>query len=118
MTRKTGRGLVFLILIGMFVQLGVLGYVFYSSYAGRADLVQANRKACITRGSVANKANARFQRAHTTYITTVTGAKSVKEDVKTAARKAVKTFRKTTKILEQLAAVNCIKAYPKARFFP
>lgn len=117
-SKKIGRDLVFLVLTGMFVQLGLMGYVFYSAYEGRVDLVESQREACLTRGTVANEANARFQRAHTRYITKVTGAKSVQEDVKKAAREAVKVFRETSTTLTRVANVDCMKAYPKASFFP
>jgi hypothetical protein len=119
LTKKQGQGLVWLILIGMFVQCCVIGYVMYSSYSGRKDLVSFNRTACENRGRVANQANADFETAHTKYITKVIfDSPSVKADVKGHAREAVKTFNRTSAILTDLAHVNCRKAYPNASFFP
>lgn len=111
--------LVRLILILFFVQLALVSYVFYQSYAGRQDTVEVQRKACRERGSVANQANADFQNAHTKYITKVIfKSPSVQEDVKDHAREAVKTFRKTSKTLTDLANIDCEEAYPNASFFP
>lgn len=119
LTKKQGKGLVWLMLIGMFVQCCVIGYVVYSGYEGRQSLVEYSRTACSDRGKVANKANADFQNAHTKYITKVIfESPSVKADVKGHAREAVKTFNRTSAILTKLSKVDCTKAYPHASFLP
>lgn len=117
LSHEAATGLAKLVVVGMLVMLGVTAYVFYTDYAGRVNSVTAQRAAC-ERGKLDRNSNAAFQRAHTEYITTVTGAKSVKEDVKKAARKAVKTFRKTSQELSERAKIKCAQAIPKASFFP
>lgn len=117
MTNKTGRSLAKLILIGMAVQLMVIGYVFYQSYQGRADVVSNQRAGC-ERGKLDREDNAEFQVAQKDYILKVTSAVSVKEDVKAAARQAAKTFEKTSARLTRRAMIDCTTAYPKASFLP
>ena len=114
---KAASGLVKLIILALFLLLGVTAYVFYTDFEGRKDTVTAQRAGC-ERGKLDRSANAAFQRAHTEYITTVTGAKSVKEDVKKAARKAVITFRRTSQDLSRRAKIKCAKAFPEAKLFP
>lgn len=117
MTDKTAHKLGILIVIGMLVQLAVIGYVFYSGYQRRVDTVKFQRLAC-ERGKLDRKDNADFQVAHTVYITTVTGAKSVKEDVKRAARTAVVTFNRTSQSLAKRSTIDCTKVFPDATVFP
>lgn len=116
-SREAGRSLVRLILIGMAVQLIVIFYVGWESYAGRVNLVKSQRAGC-ERGKLDRTDNADFQRAHTKYITSVTDAASVKEDVKSAAREAVQTFRRTSEELTQRAHIICADVYPKASLLP
>lgn len=113
----TAARVVKLLICGMLAMLVVVAYVFYTDFEGRKNTVTAQRAGC-ERSKLDRTANAAFQRAHTEYITTVTGAKSVKEDVKKAARKAVKTFQRTSKDLSKRAKIKCRKAFPKASFFP
>lgn len=117
MPRETGRQLAMLITIGMAVQLLVIGYVFYNSYAGRVNVVTSQRRGC-ERGKQDRKDNADFQRAQSKYIRKVVLAQSVQEDVKDAAREARKTFTRTSKSLTKRSRINCEKAFPKAGFFP
>lgn len=116
-TKGMIKGLVWLIVIGMFVQLAVVGFVFEQSYQGRVDLVASQRKGC-ARGKLDRQDNADFQRAQATYITKVTHAKSVQEDVKAAAREAVRTFNRTSKSLAERAQIDCTEAFPKASWHP
>lgn len=101
----------------MLIEIAVISYVFYQSYAGRETVVQASRLGC-ERNKLDRKDNADFQRAQALYILRVTSAASVKEDVKRAARTALKTFNRTSKSLEHRARIDCKKAFPKAGLLP
>lgn len=117
MTRQTASHLVVFIMIGMFILLAVVVYVGYTSYEGRRQLVFTQRLGC-ERSKLDRMSNAAFQRAHTKYINRVTSAKSVKEDVKRAAREAVLTFEQTSYDLSQRAKIDCKQAFPKASLIP
>lgn len=56
--------------------------------------------------------NAAGWTAHRTYITKVTGAASVKEDVKSAARMANRTYTRISARLTERADVNCDRLVP------
>jgi hypothetical protein len=101
----------------MLINLGVVGYVLISEYQGRENLVKSQRAGC-KRGKLDRKDNADFQVAQTTYIGKVTGARSVHEDVKSAARQATITFKRTSRSLEGRSHIDCAKAFPKAKFIP
>lgn len=45
-TNKTARYLAQLVIIGLLVQIGVIVYVFYSSYQGRVNLSNAQQAGC------------------------------------------------------------------------
>lgn len=94
-----------LIIIGMFIQLLVIGYVFYSSYEGRKDLVASQRAGC-KRGKLDRAANAEGWR-----IAEV--ARSSTGDYAVAARYEIIAVG-----LEDRSAINCEDAYPKASIFP
>lgn len=133
MTNKTGKGLVILLLIGMFVQLGVITLVGVnarqarhnlaesekdarlnlakSEKNARLNLVHSQRRGCL-RGKRDRQDNADFQRAQSRYIFKVTQAASVREDVKRAARIARRTFKRTSTSLTKRAKIDCKKAYP------
>jgi hypothetical protein len=49
LTRRQGAGLAKMIIIGLLVQIAVIGYVFYQSYAGREEVVTSQRKGCESR---------------------------------------------------------------------
>lgn len=106
-----------ILLIAMLVQLGVISYVFITSYQGRVDTVRAQRAGC-ERSKLDRKDNADFQVAHRIYIHNVTQADSVKEDVKSVARTAVETFDRTSASLAKRAKIDCTEAFPKASLFP
>lgn len=109
--------MVTMIIIGLVVQLSVIGYVAYSSYKGRTDLVASQRRGC-ERGKRDRKDNADFQKAHKTYIDKVVLAKSVRSDIKKAAREAVKTYNRTAADLSKRAKVDCAVAFPKGGILP
>lgn len=94
-----------LILIGMLVQLVVIGYVFYSSYEGRKDLVFSQRAGC-HRGKLDRNANAEGWRI-------AEAARSASGDYAVAARYDIIAVG-----LEERANINCEEAYPKASIFP
>lgn len=116
LTNKAGKQLVLLVVLLMVLQLGFVSYGFFRFYDSRSDLVDAQRGAC-ERAKKDRKDNAAFQNAHTKYITKVTGAKSVKEDVKSAAREAVKTFRRTSSSLQDRSEIDCIVEFPTPGLF-
>jgi hypothetical protein len=62
LTRRQGAGLAKMIIIGLLVQIAVIGYVFYQSYAGREEVVNSQRLGC-ERGKLDRKANALGWRA-------------------------------------------------------
>lgn len=117
MSAKTAHNLGILIVIGMIVQLAVIGYVFYASYQGRVNTVTAQRAGC-ARAKLDRTDNADFQTAQKVYIIKVTDANSVKEDVKRAAREAIKTFNRTSARLTKRSKLVCARAFPKASLFP
>jgi len=79
--------------------------------ANAKALVDNNRKSCEL-GKIASQNLADFETAQAEYIRTVTGAASVKEDVKKAARKALRTFKRTSAAAQRRAHRDCIKAFP------
>lgn len=108
-----------LIIMSMVLNLLIVGYIFIQDYRGRQTLVTASRKACNERGRAANQANADFQNAQTRYIRQVIfQSPSVESDVRGHAKEAVKTFKRTSAILTDLANTNCEQAYPGAKLLP
>lgn len=97
--------------IGILVQFGVLIYIHTEFKSARQTVVNAQRDGC-ERIKLDRRDNADFQKAHSTYIGTITSAKSVKEDVKKAAGKAKAIFAITSTRLGIRARINCKEAYP------
>lgn len=91
--------------------------VLLQGYAGRAALVDSSRQAC-ERGKLDRADNAAGWTAHRVYITHVTSAASVKEDVKSAAREANRTYERISRELTKRARLDCEKAIPAARLLP
>lgn len=116
-TRATASNLARLVIVGMVVQLLVIGYVAYSSHENSADSVRSQRQGC-ERNKRDRWANAAFQVAHKKYIERVVLAQSVKSDVKRAAREAIKTYTWTAADLTKRAKIDCAAAFPKARLLP
>jgi hypothetical protein len=117
MTPQTGKKIVKLVIGGLVMILLLVGYTFYQSYKGRVDLVNAQTQEC-KRAKLDRLDNAEFQRAHATYIRRVVLAQSVEEDVKRAARTALRTFRRTASGLEDRAKIDCSTVIPKASLIP
>lgn len=117
LTRHQGSLLAKMLIVGLFVNLAVVGYVFYQSYAGRESVVNSQRGGC-ERGKKDRIDNAAFQNAHKRYIEKVVLARSVKPDVKAAAREAIKTYTVTAADLTKRAKISCAVAYPKASLLP
>jgi hypothetical protein len=115
--RSTANRLVLLILVGMAVQLLVVGYVFFQAYFSRVTVVNNQRSGC-ERGKLDRRDSADFQTAQKVYIDKVVLAQSVKPDVKKAARTAVKTFTRTSASLDKRSRIDCTKAFPSARLLP
>lgn len=101
LTRRQGGLLVKMIIIGMVVQLSVVVYV------------GLNQRAGCERGKLDRKDNSDFQNAQTTYIDKVVLAKSVRGDVKQAARTAVRTFNRTSESLSRRSKIDCDIAFLK-----
>lgn len=106
-----------LIILGMIVQLLVIGYVFASQYEGRVTTYH-NLLAGCERSKKDRVANADFQNAHRKYIERVVLAQSVKEDVKRAARDALATYQVTADALLERSTIDCRKAFAKPGIFP
>lgn len=117
MSNNTIYNLGRLIILGMFIQLLVIGYVFLQGYDQRVTLVKAQRQGC-ERGKLDNKDNADFQTAQTDYITVLSNTTSVSNDVKAAAKKANETYRRTSDSLTERTKIKCEEVYPDASLLP
>lgn len=116
-TTTTATKIVRLILLVLVLLLVLIGYVFFQAYDNRVEVVDNQRRGC-ERGKLDRRDNARFQMAQAQYVHKVVLAQSVKNDVKKAARTAVKTFDKTSANLSKRSKIDCTKAFPDARIFP
>lgn len=96
--------------IMILVQFGVLYWIDDESKQARTNLVTSQREGC-ARGKLDRRDNAAFQRAHQKYITKVTKAVSVKEDVKRAAREAIKVYIRTSAGLTARSKINCTEVF-------
>lgn len=105
MTKETGASLVKLLIIGMIVQLFIIGYIFYQSYAGRADVVTAQRKGC-KRGKLDRNANAEGWRQ-------AEAARRASGQFKVA-----NTYARIASGLEARSRIECDKVYPSAGLLP
>jgi hypothetical protein len=83
----------------------VIGYVFYQSYQGRADLVQSQRFGC-ERGKKDRNANARGWRI------------AEKARVAEGELDVAEQYRKIAAGLERRGRIDCVKAFPKAGLLP
>jgi hypothetical protein len=105
MSRQAGSHLVVLIIIGMFVQLAVVGYVFYQSYEGRVDLVRAQRAGC-ERSKLDSLTNAEGWRK-------AQAARAAEGDFLVAEQ-----YSSIASSLEERGHIDCAQAYPKVRIVP
>lgn len=117
MNEKTIYNLGRLIILGMFIQLLVIGYVFFQGYDQRVTLVESQRRGC-ERGKLDRKDNADFQTAQTDYITVLSNTTSVGKDVKEAANTANQTYKRTSASLAERAKTKCEDVYPDASLLP
>lgn len=92
-------------------------YVTWVAYDGRREIVNAAREAC-ENSKLDRIDNAASWTAHRDYITSVTAARSVKEDVKRAARKANLTYTLTSAGLRVRANIDCHDTIPDASLRP
>ena len=105
MTSRAGAKLVKLLLVGMLVQLFVIGYIFYQSYVGRSEVVAAQRKGC-ERGKNDRDANAQGWRI-----------------AELARRESGNIFvanhyARIASGLEERSRINCNAVYPSAGLLP
>lgn len=105
LTRRQGGLLVKIVVIGLLVNLGVIGYVFGSNYAARKSTVAGQRFSC-ERNKLDRKANASGWRI-------AQEARRKSGDISIAIR-----YGNLARGLERRARLDCKKTYPKARLFP
>lgn len=94
-----------LVLVGMCIQLLVIGYVFITEYNGRTDVVTAARQGC-ERDKLDRKANARGWRI----------AEEARR--KEGQTKVADDYAKIAGPMEKRSRINCKARYPKASMFP
>lgn len=97
--------------------LMIFAYTIWQSYEGRVGIRNATVAGC-ERSKLDRAANAAGWTAHATYINHVTSAASVQEDVKSAARVAVRTYIRISRELRERAHIDCSSAFPKTSLFP
>lgn len=105
LTRRQGGLVVKLVVVGLLVNLGVIGYVFGSSYSARKSIVSGQRIGC-ERNKLDRKANASGWRI-------AQGARIKSGDISIAIK-----YGNLAQGLERRARLDCNKTYPKARLFP
>jgi hypothetical protein len=105
MNQKTQRQVVRLIIVAMIINLLIIGYVFFQSYQGRADVVQHSREGC-QRALLDRKDNAIGWRI-------AEAARRAAGELRTA-----RSYELLARHLEARANINCNEAFPKAGFFP
>lgn len=105
LTRRQGGLLAKIVVIGLFVNLGVIGYVFGSNYAARKNTVAGQRVGC-ERNKLDRKANATGWRI-------AQEARKKSGDISIAIK-----YGNLARDLERRARLDCNKTYPKARLFP
>lgn len=130
LTRRQGSLLVKMVLIGLFVNLCVVGYVFYQSYMGREDVVMASLKGC-DRSKKDREANAAgWRTAERARLSTL--AKNMGVPLKDASvlivlkphngdppdLVAARKYNGIARGLEIRSRIRCKNAFPKARLLP
>lgn len=130
LTRRQGGLLAKMIIIGLIVNLGVIGYVFYQSYVGREAVVKASRRGC-DRSKLDREANAVGWR--TAEVARIHGAARQLHIALDDAEALIpqkpwpgeptdlSTARKYDQIakgLEARSRISCSKAFPKAGLLP
>lgn len=130
LTRGQTSSFVRLILVGLIVQLAVIGYVAYSSYIGRRDVATASRAGC-ERNKLDRVANAKgWRTAETARLNSVSETTGISvENVRKLLKSkpspsdlpdltAARHYDRIAKGLEARSRISCSKAFPKAGLFP
>jgi len=106
-----------LIVILMLVQLAVIGYVFFAQYQGRKDTVTTLRAGC-ERGKADRRANAQVAQADANNWLKAAGVR--RRDNDTAVADAYEANAAKQEAVAQAllvrAQIDCVQAFPKARF--
>lgn len=104
-----------LVVLGMTIQLLVIGYVFYTDYRGRERAILASREGCErdkldrTASVVLNKnILIAFQETDKNRLTPPSHRRMV----------ALNKINATTAGLDARARINCVQRYPEASLFP
>jgi hypothetical protein len=130
LTRGQTSSFVKLILVGLAVQLAVIGYVAYSTYVGRENVVTASRAGCernkLDRIDNANGwRTAEVARMHGAARTLHIPLAEVKQRIKKRPKPddpvdlvAAWKYDRIAEGLETRSRVSCPKAFPKAGLFP
>lgn len=105
MNTETANKLTKLVVLCLAVLLFVMGYTFFTGYAGRKDLVDSQRRGC-ERGKLDRNANAQGWR-------NAEIARRVSGDISVANEYAVIASQ-----LEHRSRINCAIAFPKANLIP
>lgn len=105
MTRKNAASLVKLWIIGMLVQLFVIGYGLYVSYTDRVNLVNAQRHGC-ERAKQDRDVNAKGWRT------------AKRRSLSQGQPDFADIYDGIVTSLEIRSKVDCIKAFPQARLLP
>lgn len=130
LTRQQGTHLATLIMIGFGVGLLVLGYVLYQSYAGRVDLVKAQRIGC-ERGKKDRTANAEgWRAAEAARLSSLSKQMHITVDAAWGLVKqprqpddppdliAAWRYDRIAHGLEERSRISCTKVYPGASLLP
>lgn len=105
LTRRQGGLLAKIVVIGLFANLGVIGYVFGSNYSARKSIVNGQRFGC-ERNKLDREANASGWRI-------AQEARWKSGDISISIE-----YGKLARGLEHRAQIDCNKTYPKAKLFP
>lgn len=116
LTYKQRKLLIRITVLLVVAVLALFFMVVLSSYQSRVDITNTLRTGC-ERSKADRIDNASAWTAHRVYITKVTGADSVQEDVKRAARIANRTYRRVSRHLKARSKVECRRAFPDPPFF-
>lgn len=113
--RATDLKLAKLVVIGMIVQLGVIGYVFVTDYHGRRDGIISAREGC-ERDKLDRKAAAELNDA---LLQSFDASQKKVPKIRSKERlEAVERIRKSNDGLKLRAAIDCHKRYPAASLLP
>lgn len=91
--------------------IALIAMTLVSSYQTRFAIIRTQRIGC-ERGKLDRAASAAGWTAHRIYIERVTGAQSVQEDVKRAARVAERTYVRISRDFTARARLDCKDAFP------